>query len=147
MTNKSVAMLSQTLKAHLERLVVLREYHKNIDDPYVKSALSFTIEDTQEAIARVASRLRQLGVSTGQISEETTEKLLLQSRSCHTLTDRIVFIWRGLKHQVEWYHNNVKNLLQDPDSQAILVALAEQARLRLDRWENLMDEMKVSPKS
>ena len=148
MSNKSIPVLSQALKAHLERLVVLREYHSNINDPYVKSAIYLIIEDTQEAIARIASRLRQLdAIATSQISEETTEKLLHQSRSYHTLADKVIFIWRGLKHQVEWYHQNIKNLLSDTDTQAILVALAEQARLRLERWEILMDEMKVSPKS
>ncbi len=145
MSSNSVSLLSQNLIAHLERLVVLREYHKNIKDPYVKSALSFTIEDTQEAIARVASRLRQLDdISPIIISKEATEKLLRQSRSRRSLSDRIVFVYRGLAHQLDWYNSNIKNLLKDPDSQAIFVALAEQLRMRLERWENLMDEMKVS---
>ncbi len=141
----SILILSNYLKAQLERLVMLREYHRNIDDPYVKSALSFVIEDTQEAIARVSSRLRQLGtISSTQISAEATEKLLHQSRRRRTLSDRLVFVWRGLKYQVDWYDTQIKGLIKDPDSQAIFVALAEQARLRLNRWENLMDEMKVS---
>ena len=145
MNNPSITMLAQHLKTQLERLVMLREYQRNIDDPYVKSALSFVIEDTQEAIARISSRLRQLGaISTHQISAEATEKLFRQSRSRRALADKIIFVWRGLKHQVEWYDTHLKNLIRDPDSQAILVALAEQARLRLERWENLMDEMKVS---
>ncbi len=146
MSNKSTSLLSQCLKAHLERLVVLREYRKNIDDPYVTSALSFTIEDTQEAIARVSSRLRQLGeITPMRVSEETTEKLHKQSRSRRNLADKIRFIYNGLVHQQEWYGTHLKELVKDPDSQAILVALAEQNRLRLERWENLMDEMKVSP--
>jgi hypothetical protein len=145
MSQDSVTILTEHLRAHLERLVVLREYHKNIDDPYVKTALSFTIEDTQEAIARVSSRLRQIGtISPVQISEETSEKLLYQSRSRRSLGDKIRFVYRGLVHQVNWYNSHVKTLLEDPDSQAVLVALAEQARLRLERWESLMAEMKVS---
>ena len=142
----SITILTQHLRAQLERLVMLREYHRNINDPYVKSALSFVIEDTQEAIALVSSRLRRLGaVSSSQISDETTEKLLWQSRSRRALADKIIFVWRGLKHQTEWYDSEIKNLIDDPDSQAIMVALAEQARVRLERWENLMAEMKVSP--
>ena len=146
MSDKSTSLLSQCLKAHLERLIMLREYRKNIDDPYVTSALSFTIEDTQEAIARVSSRLRQLGqVTPIKVSEEATEKLLKQSRSRRALGDKIRFVYNGLTHQQEWYSTHVKELVKDADSQAILVALAEQNRLRLERWENLMDEMKVSP--
>ena len=146
MSDKSRNILKQHLTTQLERLVMLREYHRNIEDPYVTSALSFVIEDTQEAIARVSSRLRQLGaVTTGQISEETTEKLLRQSRSRRALADKLIFVWRGLRHQLEWYDTQIKNLVDDPDTQAIFVALAEQARVRLERWENLMDEMKVSP--
>ncbi len=146
MTEASISLLSQNLIAHLERLIMLREYHRNIDDPYVKSALSFTIDDTQEAIARVSSRLRQLGeVSPTIISEEATEKLLWQSRSRRSLGDKVRFVVHGLLHQQEWYTSRIKELVNDPDSQATLVALAEQARVRLERWQNLMDEMKVSP--
>ena len=44
---------------------------------------------------------------------------------------------------MEWYGTRLKDLKDDADSQAILVALAEQARVRLERWETLMKEMKV----
>lgn len=146
MSETAISLLSQHLIAHLERLVMLREYHRNIDDPYVKSALSFAIEDTQEAIARVSSRLRQLGtISPIRISEEATEKLLRQSRSRRSLGDKIRFVYRGLVHQQQWYNSRVRELVDDSDSQAVLVALAEQSRVRLARWQNLMDEMKVSP--
>jgi len=148
MNEKSIALLSQHLLAHLERLVVLREYHREITDPYVKSALVATIDDTQEAIARVASRLRQLGeISPTQLSEEVSEKLLKQSRNRRSLADRIQFIFRGLMHQAEWYTLHTKNFVDDPDSQATLVALAEQIRVRVDRWRSLMQEMKVPPES
>jgi DNA-binding ferritin-like protein len=146
MTDTSISLLSQHLVAHLERLVMLREYHRNIDDPYVKSALSFTIDDTQEAIARVSSRLRQLGgITPMRVSEAATEKLLRQSRSRRALADKIKFVYRGLVYQQDWYNTHIKDLVDDPDSQATLVALAEQARVRLERWLNLMDELKVSP--
>lgn len=144
----SVAILTENLKTHLERLLVYREYRTNTKDPYVTSALSFAVEDVQEAIARVSSRLRQLGaVSPTKISEDVTEKLLHQSRSRRTIPERLRFVHHGLQHQLNWYQVNIKKLVGDPDSQAILVGLAEQTRLRLERWENLMDEMKVSPDS
>jgi hypothetical protein len=145
MSNNSIEILTEHLKAHLGRLEMLREYRKNIDDPYVKSALSFTIEDTQEAIAHISSRLRQVGtVSPFQVSGETPEKLLFQSRSRKALGDKIKFVYSGLSHQVEWYNSRIPELRHDPDSQAVLVALREQAKLRLERWETLMVEMKVS---
>lgn len=145
MTEASISLLSQHLIAHLERLIMLREYHRNTDDPYFKSALSFTIDDTQEAIARVSSRLRQLGaLSPTKISEEATEKLLWQSRHRRSLADKMRFVVHGLMHQQEWYNSRIKELVDDPDTQATLVALAGVARLRLERWQNLMHEMKVS---
>jgi hypothetical protein len=49
----------------------------------------------------------------------------------------------GLKHQLEWYGDRLKDLKDDADSQAIFVALAEQTRVRLERWETLMKELKV----
>jgi hypothetical protein len=144
MSENSITILSQHLIAHLEQLAMLREYRKVIEDPYVIAALNFVIEDTHEAIARVSSRIRQLGaVSPSYIANEATDKLLFQSRSRRNLQDQILFVHHGLIHQVQWYHANVKNLINDPDSQAILVALAEQARLRLNRWETMMKEMKV----
>lgn len=148
MSEQSIKLLTEHLMSHLERLTMLREYQKRIDDPYVKSALNFTVEDTQEAIARVSSRLRQLGtVSPTKLADDATEKLLHQSRSRKYLADQIRFVYNGLAHQVAWYNTHVKDLRHDHDSQAILVALAEQAKLRLERWDNLMDEMKVPPES
>lgn len=149
MTQKnSVTLLTQFVKAHLERLVLLRQFHKIVRDPYFKSALSFTIEDTQEAIARASSRLRQLGeISTSKISDETSEKLLRQGSSRRTPADKIRFVHKGLVMQMDWYDTYVAALRNDPDTQATLVALAEQARLRLERWENMMAELKVSPES
>ncbi len=148
MANKSVPILTQHLKIQLERLTMLREYHKNIKDPHVKTNLSFIIEDTQEAIARVSSRLRQLdAVSPSQLSEEVTNQLLRQSRSRRALKDKIIFVWQGLNHQTEWYTSYIPKLINDPDSQAIFVTLVEQSRSCLARWEGLMTEMKVFPEN
>ncbi len=145
MSENSIAILSQHLIAHLEQLAMLREYRKVITDPYVSSALNFVIEDTHEAIARVSSRIRQLGaVSPTHIAREATDTLLFQSRTRRSLEEQIRFVHHGLVHQVQWYQTNLKNFIDDPDSQAILVALAEQSRLRLNRWETMMKEMKVS---
>lgn len=144
----SEMILSQYLTNQLERLVVLREYQQTTDDAYVKSALALLIEDTHEAIARVSSRLRRLGVVTAPLSDEATEtaaeKLLRQARGQRSTAAKILFVWHGLKHQMAWYQTHLKSLRQDADTQAILVALAEQTRLRLERWESLMAEMKVS---
>ncbi len=146
MANKAIPILTQHLKIQLERLTMLREYHQNIKDAHVKANLSFIIEDTQESIARVSSRLRQLdAVSTSQLSEEVTKQLLRQSRSRRALKDKIIFVGQGLEHQAEWYTKHIPKLMDDPDSQAIFVALAEQSRSRMARWKSLMTEMKVSP--
>jgi hypothetical protein len=144
MEQDSSTVLKKHLEYQLEWLTVLEEYKQKIDDPHVKPVLSFMIEDTQEAIARVSSRLRQLGMSTGHAQEEVEYKRLYQARARHYLADRIKFIWQGLKHQLQWYQTEIKGLRDDADSQALFVALAEQTRVRLERWERLMSEMKVS---
>ncbi len=145
MSHSSVAILTQNIKAHLAHLVVLREYQQHNDNPYFKSTLTLTIEDAQEAIARVASRLRQLGYPLlDQTLDEAGEKLLRQARGRRGVEDRLKFVWHWLKHQLEWYTTHVKELKNDADSQAIFVALAEQTRVRLERWENLMRDLKVS---
>lgn len=143
MNDSSVSILSIHVKAQLARLAFLQEYRQKTQDPYVTSALAFVIEDTQEAIARVASRLRQLDSTVDESLDEAGEKLLRQARSRRSLEDKIKFIRRGLKHQIEWYSDRVKDLRNDADSQAIFVGLAEQARVRLDRWENMMKDLKV----
>jgi hypothetical protein len=144
MEQPSIALLKKHLEHQLEWLMVLEEYKKHVDDPYVKSTLSFLIEDTQEAIAKISSRLRQLGTPTGQMQEDIEYKRLYQARSRRYLADKIRFIWQGLKYQLQWYQAEVKGLREDADSQALFVALAEQNRMRLERWEKLMVEMKVS---
>jgi hypothetical protein len=122
----------------------LQEYRERVRDANVKSALAFTIEDTQEAIARVSSRLRQFDVLTDQTLDEAGEKLLRQSRTRRSVEDKIKFVWQGLKYQVEWYSARIKELKDDLDSQAIFVALAEQAAVCLERWETMMKDMKVT---
>jgi hypothetical protein len=145
MSEASVSILTQHLKAQLGHLAALREYRQSSDNPYFKSALNFAMEDAQEAIARVASRLRQLGRPLlDQTLDEAAEKHLWQSRSRRSLEDKLKFVHQGLKYQLEWYGGRLKDLRDDADSQAIFVALAEQTRVRLERWENLMQELKVS---
>jgi hypothetical protein len=142
----SISILTQHLQVQLAHLAVLREYHQGDEKPYFKSALSFAIEDAQEAIARVASRLRQLGHPyLNQSLDEAGDRLLRQSRSRRSAEDKLKFVHHGLKHQLEWYGTHLKDLKDDADSQAIFVALAEQTRVRLERWETLMLELKVPP--
>lgn len=144
MSNSSISILTQHVKAQLANLAVLREYQRNNNDPYVRSALALTIEDTQEAIARVSSRLRQLGQPIlDQTLDEAGEKLLRQFRSRRSMEDKLKFVRQGLKHQLEWSHARLKDLKGDADSQATLVALAEQNRVRLERWETMMKDLKV----
>lgn len=144
MSRTSISILTQHLQAQLAHLALLREYSKGDEKPYVKSALSFAVEDAQEAIARVASRLRQLGHPfLDQNLDDAGDKLLRQARSRRTTEDKLRFVHHGLKHQLEWYGTHLKELKDDADSQAIFVALAEQTRVRLERWETLMQELKV----
>jgi len=146
MSNASVTNLSQLLAILRARLVVFREFQANTDDSYYRTALNFVIEDTQEAIARTASRLRQLGERTAdRTSTKTLQIDLSDAREQEDLAYALMYVWRALKEQLTWYNTTVKTLLDDADTQAILVALAEQNRVRLERWENLMAEMKVSP--
>jgi len=129
-----------------QQLVLFQTYHQTTPDPYVRSTLSFVIEDTQEAIARNSSRLRQLGESPfNYVLDETTKTRLRQSRNDNNEAEQLRFVWRTLTQQLDWYQQNIKTLLNDADTQAILVALAEQTRVRLERWQNLMAELKVSP--
>ena len=144
MNDLSIPILTQYVKAQLANLAVLREYQRNNNDPYVRSALALTIEDTQEAIARASSRLRQLGQPVSdQTLDEAGEKLLRQFRSRQKMEDKLKFVRHGLKYQLEWSQARFKDLKGDADSQAILVALAEQNRVRLERWETMMKDLKV----
>ncbi len=147
MSDKSVSILAQHNQVQLVRLAYLKEYSQNIDDNHVRLVLAQAMEDTQEAIARVSSRLRQLGEAPGRVLEEADEKLLRQSRARRGVADRLQFVRQGLKFQLEWYEARIRDLADDPDTQAILVALAEQTRVRLASWDNLMTDMKASIKS
>jgi hypothetical protein len=145
MTDSAVALLTQNIKHQLAHLTLLREYHKKTGDPDVKSALALALEDVQEGIARVASRLRQLGHPwLEQKLDQAGEKLVWQSQGQRGEEAQLKFVRHGLEHQLDWYHTHLKDIKHDPDSQAIFVALAEQTRVRLERWENLMRELKVS---
>jgi len=143
MSHTSVLILTQHNQVQLARLKYLQEYSRNIDDNQVKLALAQAIEDTQEAIARVASRLRQLDQPSGQVLNEQDEKLVRQARTRRSVADKLRFVKQGLKFQLEWYEARLRDLADDADTQAIFVALAEQTRVRLERGDNLMKDMKV----
>jgi hypothetical protein len=143
MSLTSISILTEHNKVQLGRLAYLKEYSRNINDNYVKLILAHVIEDTQEAIARVASRLRQLDQSPGRAFDEPDEKLLRQSRTRRGVEDKLWFVRQGLSYQLDWYEARFKDLADDADTQAIFVALAEQTRVRLERWDNLMQDMKV----
>lgn len=141
----SIPLLTQHNQVQLARLAYLTEYSQQVQDNQVKPALALAIEDTQEAIARVSSRLRQLGEAPGRLLDDANEKLIRQARTRRGLADKLKFVQNGLQFQLEWYEARVKDVADDADTQAILVALAEQTRVRLDRWDRLMREMKVPP--
>ena len=144
MSTSSVNTLTHLLDIQRERLAVYREFQASTNDPYFKSALSFVIEDTLEAIARAASRLRQLGERTADLSSGTVPDLNVSlGQAQEELAHKLLFVWHALMDQLDWYNVKIKTLLDDADTQAILVALAEQNRVRLERWDNLLDEMKV----
>jgi hypothetical protein len=146
MNTPSTQMLTQNLQALLAHLAILREYAHDAEKPAFKAALTPAIEDDLEAIARVSSRLRQLGQAiNNQILDESGEKLLRQAHHQNTLADKLKFIRHWFKHQLEWYHTRLKDLKHDADTQALFVALAEQIRIRLERWDTLMKDLKVSP--
>ena len=144
--SRSTALLNDHLQHLGEQLVVVRLYRETTDKPYVKTALTFVEDDTQEAIAKTASRLRQLGQQpTGHLFNKALMAQVKRSHRDRILVEKLQFVWRSLKQQLDWYLTHAKTFRDDADSQAMLVALAEQTRVRLERWENLMDEMKVSP--
>jgi hypothetical protein len=141
----SIPLLNQHNKVQLARLAYLAEYSQNVSNAQVKQALAQVIDDTQEAIARVASRLRQLGAAPGRVLDEPDEKLLRQSRARRSVADKLKFVRQGLKFQLEWYEARVREVMADDDTQAILVALTEQTRVRLEQWDRLMRDLKVPP--
>ena len=84
-------------------------------------------------------------LAPGRLLDDANEKLIRQARTRRGLADKLKFVQNGLQFQLEWYEARVKDVADDADTQAILVALAEQTRVRLDRWDRLMREMKVPP--
>ena len=140
MSQSAAPILIKHNKAQLERLAYLQEYRQNIDDRYVTEALTLLIEDAQEALARVASRLRQLGEAPGLISEQTDTKLLNQSRARRNLADQVQFVRQGLSFQLDWYRTQIKHLQHDLETQAVLVALAQQTEFRLNQWDDTLAE-------
>ncbi len=143
MSHNSIAILTQHNQVQLARLAYLEEYSQKIDDAHVKLILAQAIEDIYEAIARVASRLRQLDRPAGQALDEVDQKLLRQARTRRGLADQLRFVRQGLKFQLDWYEARLKDLSGDADTQAIFVALAQQTRVRLARWDKLMADLKV----
>lgn len=146
MADKSLRILIEHLSTQRQNMEIYQEYHNVTPRPYIKSILKLLIEDTYEAIARTASRMRQLDGSPGRHGlDDSTRSKIRRAHRQRNEEEKLKFVWQGLNTQLQWYGDQIDVLVDDADTQALLVALAEQTRVHLNRWEKLMEEMKVSP--
>ena len=146
MADKSLKILTEHLSTQRQNMEIYQEYHNIPPRPYIKSLLTLLIEDTYEAIAKTASRMRQLDGSPGRHGlDDSTRSKIRQAHRQRTEEEKLKFVRQRLNQHLQWCGDQINALVDDADTQALLVALAEQTRTRLNRWETLMEEMKVSP--
>ena len=146
MSRTALKIFSQHLFTQQQNLELYREYQKITHRPNIKSTLDFLIDDAREAIALIASRLRQFNARPGdQTLPDGSITKIRRAQSRRSEVQQIKYVWRNLDKQLEAYQIQIQTLADDSDTQATLITLVQYTEHSLQRWEALMKEMKVSP--
>jgi hypothetical protein len=145
MDEPSLEDLGALLQAYLNCLELCRAFRKQTDDPDVRAALGTLIDDLQEPLASLASRLRRRGVASGAYELDrqgkTTLRELLGTRS---LPEQLLTVRGSLANLVAWYSEHLPADQKDPSIRDWLASLSTQTRGLLESWDRHIKEMKAT---
>ncbi len=133
------------LQAYLNCLELCRALNKQTHDPHGREALGTLIDDLQESLVLLASRLRRRGVAPGTFELDRQGKARIREvlGTC-SVREQLLAIRRSLAHLVAWYAAHWPAPHADRSSLDWLESLSVQASGMSERWDRHMYEMKAT---
>jgi hypothetical protein len=135
--------LTRNLRYKLTYIKVFETYLESDPRPEVAGALKSLIQAQQSAIGPVSRYLRRLDVQVQDL--ELDQRLLNHASGRDDVRSQLRFIHDGLKRAVSWYKTQLvdKEMVTDPDLQAVLLELGEVDAAQLWRLEAVMTMLRI----
>jgi hypothetical protein len=131
------ARLARNLEYKITYLEIYQEYLKQVSDPDVIEFLQQLMDDQQNSIAGLSSRLRRLGHPVNQAA--SLEKLKAQAFTRRDTLGRLQFVQTGLERSAAWYAEQLldREMAGDPATRHLLIDLGQTEAAAL-WWANTL---------
>ncbi|MCL7455233.1 MAG: hypothetical protein M8467_19530 [Anaerolineae bacterium] len=135
--------LTRNLRYKLTYIKVFEDYLELNPGPTVAEVLKSLIQAQQSAIGPVSRYLRRLNVQVQDL--DLDQRLLNHAASREDVRSQLRFIHDGLRRAVSWYKTQLvdKEMVADPELQAVLLELGETDAAQLWRVEAVMAILRI----
>jgi hypothetical protein len=135
--------LTRNLRYKLTYIKVFEDYLELNPGPTMAEVLKSLIQAQQSAIGPVSRYLRRLNVQVQDL--DLDQRLLNHAASREDVRSQLRFIHDGLKRAVSWYKTQLvdKEMVADPELQAVLLELGETDAAQLWRVEAVMAILRI----
>jgi hypothetical protein len=139
-----VAQLARNLDYKLTYLDIYEEYLEQVGEKEVIEFIQALMDAEQESIARLSSRLRQLGHPVRQ--QASVEKLKAQAWTRRDTPGKLQFVQTGLERSAAWYAEQLLNpeMVADSATRQLLIELGKIEAAYLWHANALLAEMAVA---
>jgi hypothetical protein len=141
-----VVRLTRNLRYKLTYVKIFETYLESERDRDLIKLLQALIQSQQDAIAPLSSYLRRMDVNIQELPLD--EKLMSHAFGREDSHSRLRFIYDGLERAAAWYKMQVvdKQMIADPELEAMLFELGEIDAAKLWRVETVMIILKIPVK-
>ncbi len=125
------------LQAYLNCLELCQAFRKQVDDEHVGQTLDALLDEGQDALASLASCLRQQGAAPGALELDRRGKAAIRELlALRALRDQLQAVRSCLADLVAWQAAHLPD-----DADPVLKDAPAQTRHMLDRWDQHIAEM------
>jgi hypothetical protein len=133
------------LQAYLNCLELCQAFRRQVDDEHVGQALDALLDEGQEALASLATCLRQQGAAPGALELDRRGKAAIHELlALRALRDQLLMMRSSLAGLVTWQAEHLPDdadPVMNPEMKNLLASSLAQTRRMLDRWDQHMGEM------
>jgi hypothetical protein len=136
--------LTRNLRYKLTYIKVFESYLEADPRPEVAGVLRSLIQAQQSAVGPVSRYLRRLDVNIQDL--ELDQRLLNHASGRDDVRSQLRFIHDGLHRAVSWYKTQLvdREMVADPELQAVLLELGEMDAAQLWRVEAVMAMLRIA---
>jgi hypothetical protein len=132
------------LQAYLNCLELCQAFRRQVDDEHVRQALDALLDEGQDALASLASCLRQQGAAPGALELDRRGKAAIHELlALRALRDRLLMVRSSLAGLVTWHaaHLSDADLAMNVEMKDLLASSLALTRRMLDQWDQHMAEL------